>query len=492
MAQIPQAGQSIGQAAGQGVAQALKSAGIGTLPQQGQGASAKAPMSMAPQGGGVAMSYAPMLEKMPIQRLLAEFNNPGSQIPKYALLGAIDQAQKKNKAMQAVQGQMAMAQNAQAQQQGTVTDQVMGEAMQGGIRAAATGGVMRYASGGISKNPYDQLYAETQKEKEEVPRELTPKELAAQAAERMAQEESREKLQRRIDEPLTEDIKKSRAGLASLAEEEKAAQAKRLSDYTAQMEADRAAKEQQAGRWGFREFMDVASFDPTGRNWVGDLAGRVAGVGARQDTLREEARKEYREAQITMRAMEDTKRQMARLEAQRMDALANGDMKALREAEDGILKAQADLATLQSSHAKAARTAKTEGIKAIGDLIKTQEGILGKKDLADYYRAMGAAAQTKATGAGFKLSQAQARIISDAQKQAEKLVSPTGPLAVEYATADEAGKQAIREREKRRIAAEQWRAAGYDLEHLDAALQSTVPSPVSAAPGTRENPIKLD
>lgn len=82
-----------------------------------------------PQSGVQALT--PALSQMDKQRLLMEFMNPGSQIPKFAVLSAIDQKAKQERAMQAVQG--AAAQQQAQQQSGTVAQEVLQEAMPQGL-----------------------------------------------------------------------------------------------------------------------------------------------------------------------------------------------------------------------------------------------------------------------------------------------------------------------------------------------------------------------
>lgn len=125
----------------------------GPMPGQAQ-APGQAPMPgmQPPQGGpqqGI-QSLTPALSQMGIEQLQAELMNPGSQIPKFALLSTIDRKIKERQAMQAVQGQAAMQQNAQ-QPPGSVAEQILAAAqqMQPPVQARH-GGVMRgYAGGGV-------------------------------------------------------------------------------------------------------------------------------------------------------------------------------------------------------------------------------------------------------------------------------------------------------------------------------------------------------
>lgn len=65
-----------------------------------------------PAASGVQSYVAPLMG-MDMQRLLMEFNNPGSRFPKFAVLSAMQEKQKQAQMRQAMQGQQAMAQNAQ-------------------------------------------------------------------------------------------------------------------------------------------------------------------------------------------------------------------------------------------------------------------------------------------------------------------------------------------------------------------------------------------
>ena len=144
--------QGLMQAPGQPQGQPPQAPGQAAPPGQGQ-----PPMpGMQPGAGGPqsgVQSLTPALAQMNKQQLLMEMMNPNSQIPKFALLSAIDQKVKQEKAMQAVQGSMAQGQNAQNQQQGSVAQSILQEAMQGAqqppTQMARHGGLMHvYADGG--------------------------------------------------------------------------------------------------------------------------------------------------------------------------------------------------------------------------------------------------------------------------------------------------------------------------------------------------------
>jgi plasmid stabilization system protein ParE len=148
----------------------------------GQGDIQQAVPQMMPSGGsnmnpaGVP-SLSQHLDRMSLPQLLAEFNNPNSSAPRYALLSAINKAAERMRMQQAVQGQQAIAQNAQQQQQ-TVANQVLGNAMQaeqqgrmneqrqfgiGGLVAMSGGGVAHYDGGGELTLGYAPEYMEAKK-----------------------------------------------------------------------------------------------------------------------------------------------------------------------------------------------------------------------------------------------------------------------------------------------------------------------------------------
>jgi hypothetical protein len=106
------------------------------------------PQQQGPQQA--AQPLTPMLSQLGIPQLQALLMNPSSQVPKFALLTAIDKKIKEQQAMQAVQG--ANAQQQAQQQQGTVADQILQMAQQQEQQPvmAAHGGMMRgYSGGGI-------------------------------------------------------------------------------------------------------------------------------------------------------------------------------------------------------------------------------------------------------------------------------------------------------------------------------------------------------
>lgn len=126
------------------------------MPGQSAGIASVLPpvmQGMKPQMGGPSAgvnNWQSTLEQLPIPQLLAEFMNPASKVPKFAVLSAIDQTKKKEAATAAAQG--AQAQNAAAQQAGTVTDAVIAPLVQmarhgGAMHSYNRGGIVGYADG---------------------------------------------------------------------------------------------------------------------------------------------------------------------------------------------------------------------------------------------------------------------------------------------------------------------------------------------------------
>jgi hypothetical protein len=119
--------------------------GMGQPPMPGM----KPPMGGAPAG---VASLIPNLQQLPVQQLTALFLDPRSNVPRIALLSAIDQKIKQQKTMQAVQG--AAAQQQAQQQPGTVAQEVLQSAMQpvmarhgGAMHGYNRGGIVGYANG---------------------------------------------------------------------------------------------------------------------------------------------------------------------------------------------------------------------------------------------------------------------------------------------------------------------------------------------------------
>jgi hypothetical protein len=123
--------------------------GIASALPGGAPATPGAPQPQAAASG--VQSFVGPLTRMDMPTLLAEFNNPNSRFPKFALLTAMQEKQKQAQAQQAVQGQMAMAQNAQ-QGQAPVAAGILAGAQQTAAQEAAPqfrqGGVVAFQLGG--------------------------------------------------------------------------------------------------------------------------------------------------------------------------------------------------------------------------------------------------------------------------------------------------------------------------------------------------------
>lgn len=127
----------------------------------GQAAPGQMPGMPTPQAQGTPMgvtSLIPPLKQLNVQQLQMELMNPGSQLPKFAVLSALDQKIKEQKAMQAVMGMQAQQQN--AQDPGTVAQQVMQAAQQpvmarhgGAMHSYRQGGIVEYQAGGATSFP---------------------------------------------------------------------------------------------------------------------------------------------------------------------------------------------------------------------------------------------------------------------------------------------------------------------------------------------------
>ena len=110
-------------------------------------------MQMMSQQGAGPQSYVGALERMPIEALLQEFNNPGSQFPKFAVLSAMQKKQEQQRMMQAMQGQQAMAQQAQAGPpiaQGVLAGAQQMAAQDQQVPAYNAGGIVALSNGGVS------------------------------------------------------------------------------------------------------------------------------------------------------------------------------------------------------------------------------------------------------------------------------------------------------------------------------------------------------
>ena len=115
--------------------------GIASLPPQASGA--QQPQAAA---SGV-QSYIAPLTTMDMPRLLAEFNNPNSRFPKFAVLTAMQEKQKQAQMRQAAQNQAAMAQNAQ-QGQAPIAAGILAGAQQMAAPQYRYGGEVAFQSGG--------------------------------------------------------------------------------------------------------------------------------------------------------------------------------------------------------------------------------------------------------------------------------------------------------------------------------------------------------
>ena len=121
-----------------------QNAGIASLaPAAPQPAQAGQPPQTQAAPSGV-QSYIAPLSQMDMQQLLVEFNNPQSKFPKFAVLTAMQEKQKEAQMRQAMQGQQAMAQNAQ-QGQAPVAAGILAGAQQ----AAAQEAMPKYRGGGL-------------------------------------------------------------------------------------------------------------------------------------------------------------------------------------------------------------------------------------------------------------------------------------------------------------------------------------------------------
>jgi hypothetical protein len=118
------------------------------------------------QADGIGGSYVGALRGMPIEALLQEFNNPASQIPKYAVLSAMQEAQKQQAMMQAMQGQQAMAQQAQAGPpvaQGVLAGAQQMAAQEQEVPAYNMGGIVAFNPGGPTMGWGGRDYEEARK-----------------------------------------------------------------------------------------------------------------------------------------------------------------------------------------------------------------------------------------------------------------------------------------------------------------------------------------
>ena len=90
----------------------------------------------------------PMLSQLPIPQLMAELLNPNSTTPKFAVLSAIQKAQERMRMSQAAQGMA--AQQAVAQQPGTVAQEILAAGIGSQPYEFAGGGLVAFADGGMT------------------------------------------------------------------------------------------------------------------------------------------------------------------------------------------------------------------------------------------------------------------------------------------------------------------------------------------------------
>lgn len=148
---LMQAPQGQGQMPGQAPQQPMP----GMMPQQG-----------APTPGAMTGS----LKNMPLEQLRALYQNPQpGNPPLWAVISALAEKQKEAQAMMAAQGQSAMAQNAQMQQQPPVAAQVVQAAEQMEPQGYAGGGAVAFTNGGdiavqriLQKSPYERTPQENE------------------------------------------------------------------------------------------------------------------------------------------------------------------------------------------------------------------------------------------------------------------------------------------------------------------------------------------
>lgn len=131
-------------------------AGLQTLMQTGQMPGQAGAFSVMPaQQGRNPVEYTRALKQLPPEDLIRLYNDPNDLRPKWAVASAYADAMKARALQRGMQGQQAMAQNAQEQQQPPVADQVMSV-------MAANGGEMRaYKLGGdVDEDDLDNIVAD--------------------------------------------------------------------------------------------------------------------------------------------------------------------------------------------------------------------------------------------------------------------------------------------------------------------------------------------
>lgn len=117
----------------------------------------------APANAAGVASFVKPLSAMDPALLQRELANPTSQYPKFAVLAALDSKNKQLKAQQAMQQQLAM-QQAQAQGQGTVADQIVAESGQLQGAYAHGGEVQKFQAGGSTA--FDDLFLATRPDRQ--------------------------------------------------------------------------------------------------------------------------------------------------------------------------------------------------------------------------------------------------------------------------------------------------------------------------------------
>jgi hypothetical protein len=130
-------------------------AGLQTLMQTGQMPGQAGAFSVMPaQQGRNPVEYTRSLKQLPPEDLIRLYNDPNDLRPKWAVASAYADAMKARALQRGMQGQQAMAQNSQEQQQPPVADQVMSV-------MAANGGEMRaYKLGGDVEDIDDDIVAQ--------------------------------------------------------------------------------------------------------------------------------------------------------------------------------------------------------------------------------------------------------------------------------------------------------------------------------------------
>lgn len=117
----------------------------------------------APAGGAGVGSFVKPLSTLDPVSLQKELLSPVSQYPKFAVLAALDEQNKKRKAAEAMQQQLSMN-LAQTQGQGTVADQIVAESGQLQGAYAHGGEVQKFQAGGSTA--FDDLFLATRPDRQ--------------------------------------------------------------------------------------------------------------------------------------------------------------------------------------------------------------------------------------------------------------------------------------------------------------------------------------